>query len=137
MAQLKNPSQYSAKKNYYDSNWRKYTLFQVIWTNLNVFSLLQLLIALLVNSELSFSKIKIVIFFKLIKNCHIPDGHILKIFKIIVMFKLSYKNMTIFVNCHIYIKNVIFTKYDNKKKTNDPHPSQLPPQRMTSFLDNP
>ena len=35
------------------------------------------------------------------------------------MFKLSYKNMTIFVNCHIYIKNVIFTKYDNKKKTND------------------
>ena len=32
--------------------------------------------------------------------------------------------MTIFANCHIFMKNFIFTKYDNKKKTMTP---LLPP----------
>ena len=45
--------------------------------------------------------------------------HIFKILKKNVIFKLSYKNMTIFANCHIFLKIVIFPKYD-KKKTNAP-----------------
>ena len=51
------------------------------------------------------------------KYCHINYCHIFKFLKKIVIFKLSYKNMTIFANCHIFLKIVIFPKYD-KKKTN-------------------
>ena len=44
------------------------------------------------------------------------DGncHILKILKIIIILKLSYKNMNIFINCRIFLKIVIFAQYDKK-----------------------
>ena len=51
------------------------------------------------------------------KYCHITYCHIFNFLKKIVIFILSYKNMTIFANCHIFLKIVIFPKYD-KKKTN-------------------
>ena len=49
------------------------------------------------------------------KNYHIADGNILKSFKIIVILKLSYLNMTIFANCHIFKKNTEIVIYDKKK----------------------
>ena len=49
------------------------------------------------------------------KYCHIAYCHIFQNSQKIVIFKLSYKNMTIFANCHIFLKIVIFVKYDKKK----------------------
>ena len=71
-------------------------------------------------------------------NCHIANCHILKILKFIVILKLSYKNMTIFANCHIFLKIVIFAKYD-KKKTYVAGTAQhsIPISRKAPFKKNP
>ena len=131
MTQLKNPSQYSTKKNYHENNyWRKYTLLHAMWTNLHKCSFS------VATSYCSSRKLRT----KLLKNktdkkLSYSRWSFLKILKIIVMFKL-YKNMTIFANCHIFMKNFIFTKYDNKKKKQLPHLS--PPTRgWRHFLTTP
>ena len=70
------------------------------------------------------------------KYCHINYCYIFKFLKKIVIFKLSYKNMTIFANCHIFLKIVIFPKYDKKKKPMHPTRTQKIFPSLTPQLQN-